>query len=189
MHNLKYKQILRLSKRLRLSCLVPNLHSSELSCSYIKETICLKKRRSNGLSSFSVISLYHRTPWRTFLPHRRRIHAFTARGVILEHAVRCRASITLPATPAARLFFSPPTSTIETVLFIYLFFSLMCKKCIGTDDVARAIKCVWAWSKVSTCGGGGGARGGEAWSWNQSVEDNISGNAISAAVLTAGKCV
>lgn len=39
----------------------------------------------------------------------------------------------------------------------------MCKKCIGTDDVARAIKCVWAWSKVSTCGGGG-ARGGEAWS-------------------------
>lgn len=115
--------LLRLSKRLRLSCLVPNLHSSELSCSYIKATVCLKKRRSNGLSSFSVISLYHRAPWRTFLPHQRRIHAFTARGVILEHAVRCRASITLPATPAARLFFSPHEHHRNSFIYLSIFFT------------------------------------------------------------------
>lgn len=39
-----------------------------------------------------------RTPWRKLLPHRLRTHVFDVRGVIREHAVRCRASITLPVS-------------------------------------------------------------------------------------------
>lgn len=39
-----------------------------------------------------------RAPWRNLLPHRLRTHVFDVRGVIREHAVRCRVSITLPVS-------------------------------------------------------------------------------------------
>lgn len=39
-----------------------------------------------------------RAPWRQLLPRRLRTHVFDVRGVIREHAVRCRVSITLPVS-------------------------------------------------------------------------------------------
>lgn len=120
---------------------------------------------------------YPRTPWR-FPLHWLRVHAFTVRGVILEHAVRCRASFTLPATPARRFSYAQ----VAIVCFLYLFISVHSCGCNVRERMTSLVRSgvfVWAWREVSTCDG----RGGEACSW---IKDNISGGNIT---LTAGKCV
>lgn len=57
------------------------------------------QRRLNKPSPFAFISLWPwRAPWRQLPQHRLRTHVFDVRGVIREHAVRCRVSITLPVS-------------------------------------------------------------------------------------------
>lgn len=105
-------------------------------------------------------------------PRWRRVHAFTARGVILEHAVRCRACFTLPATPASpppppeTHADSPPSRRHRFIyLFICSFFFITATYGNGWRRLLQQSVCicirmrahvhVWAWSRTSTWGGRG----------------------------------
>lgn len=137
--------------------------------SHLRTTQYISKQKWKFNQNRHFVLFLLSTFWRIYvspLPRWRRVHAFSARGVILEHAVRCRACFTLPATPA-RHFFPVPSPLSRRHRFIYLFrcsfphadvwermTSTLRAKCVCMHAHVR----VWAWSRTSTWG----ARGAKA---------------------------
>lgn len=77
-----------------------------------------------------------------------------ARGVILEHAVRCRACFTLPATPAGHPHSPRPAFLVDTGLFIYFYAVFLTpmygsgwRRLLQRGVCMRAHVRVWAWGQ------------------------------------------
>lgn len=125
--------------------------------SHLRTTQYISKQKWKFNQNRHFVLFLLSTFWRIYvspLPRCRRVHAYSARGVILEHAVRCRACFTLPATPAGHFFPpSPPRCRVDTDLFIYLDAVFLTPTC-GNGWRRLLVPSVCVCTRTCACGRG-----------------------------------